>query len=202
MYLKTSQNGYHLSRPHCTIKCCRNPFSQWQRSVASIGQNSCNSVKSLYNTWPCPCFLHPRTDPMKGESFLGGNHATSIVEIVGMLMFALYHVIVLIVLINMLIAMMSHSFEDIQVRTLQRRHNERNGISNHWRPDGLLNRLFRRRSKKTPKLRVTSLCQGNSRWPMISPHKGPVTPKMFPFDDVIKQALNGRLCQHPRVPLH
>ena len=28
---------------------------------------------------------------------------------------------------------------------------------------GLLNRLFRRRSKKTSKLRVTGLCEGNSR---------------------------------------
>ena len=43
-----------------------------------------------------------------------GNHATSVVEGVGMLLFAIYHVAVLIVLINMLIAMMSHSFEDIQ----------------------------------------------------------------------------------------
>ena len=38
----------------------------------------------------------------------------------------------------------------------------------------------RRRSKKTSKLRVTG--HGN-RW--ISPYKGPITRKMFPFDDVI-----------------
>jgi len=31
------------------------------------------------------------------------------------MLFAVYHVTVIIVLINMLIAMMSHSFEDIQV---------------------------------------------------------------------------------------
>ena len=36
-----------------------------------------------------------------------------------------------------------------------------------------------RRSKKTSKFRVTGLCEGNS------PHKGTVTRKMFPFDDVI-----------------
>jgi len=48
-------------------------------------------------------------------SFPGGNHATSVVEGVGMFLFALYHVAIIIVLINMLIAMMSHSFEDIQV---------------------------------------------------------------------------------------
>ena len=43
----------------------------------------------------------------------------------------------------------------------------------------LLNRLFRRRSKKTSKLRVTGLCVGNSPGPVNSPHKGPVTQKCF-----------------------
>ena len=47
------------------------------------------------------------------------------------------------------------------------------------------NSLFRRRSKKTSKLRVTGLCVGNSPGPVNSLHKGPVTRKMFPFDDVI-----------------
>ena len=45
---------------------------------------------------------------------------------------------------------------------LQWRHNERNSVSNNWRLDGLLNRFFRRRSKKTSKLRVTGQCEGNS----------------------------------------
>ena len=31
----------------------------------------------------------------------------------------------------------------------------------------------------------TGLCAGNSPGPVNSPHKGPVTRKMFPFDDVI-----------------
>ena len=43
----------------------------------------------------------------------------------------------------------------------------------------------RHRSKKTSNLRVTGLCEGNSPGPVNSPHKGPVTRKMFPFDDVI-----------------
>ena len=47
----------------------------------------------------------------------------------------------------------------------------------------LLDCLFRSRSKKTSKLNVTGLCQGNS--PVNSQHKGPVTRKMFPFDAVI-----------------
>ena len=41
-------------------------------------------------------------------------------------------------------------------------HNEHDGVSNHQPYDCLLNRLFRRRSKETPKLRVTGLCAGNS----------------------------------------
>ena len=46
--------------------------------------------------------------------------------------------------------------------SLQWRHNERGGVTNHRRLDCLLNRLFRRRSKITSKFRVTSLCKGNS----------------------------------------
>ena len=47
-------------------------------------------------------------------------------------------------------------------RPLQWRHNERDSISNHQLHDRLLKRLFRRRSKKTSKLRVTGLCEENS----------------------------------------
>ena len=46
--------------------------------------------------------------------------------------------------------------------TLRWRHNERDGVSNHQPNDCLFSRLFRRRSKKTSKLRVTGLCAGNS----------------------------------------
>ena len=45
--------------------------------------------------------------------------------------------------------------------------------------DCLLNRLFRRRSTKTSKLRVAGYVG------VYSPHKGQVTRKMFPFNDVI-----------------
>ena len=57
------------------------------------------------------------------------------------------------------------------------RHNGHDGVSNHQPRDCLLNR----NSKKTSKLCVTGLCAGSSE----SPHKWPVTRKMFPFDDVI-----------------
>ena len=50
----------------------------------------------------------------------------------------------------------------INIIPLHRRHNECDGDSNHRRYDCLLSRLFRRRSMKTWKLRVTGLCEGNS----------------------------------------
>ena len=49
-----------------------------------------------------------------------------------------------------------------EIHPLRWRHNRRNSVSNHQPHDCLLNRLFRRRSKKTSKLRVAGLCAGNS----------------------------------------
>ena len=48
------------------------------------------------------------------------------------------------------------------VYALRWRHNERNGVSNRRRRNFLLKRLFRHKSKKTSKLRVTGLCTENS----------------------------------------
>ena len=45
---------------------------------------------------------------------------------------------------------------------LQWRHNGGDGVSNHQPHDCIPNRLFGRRSKKTSKLRVNGLCEGNS----------------------------------------
>ena len=75
----------------------------------------------------------------------------------------------------------------------QWRHNDRDGVLNHQPQDCLLNRLFRRRSKKTPKLRVTGLCEGNSPVTGEFPAERPVTRKMSPFDDVI-------MCYIKRLP--
>ncbi|XP_059156506.1 short transient receptor potential channel 7-like [Physella acuta] len=59
---------------------------------------------------------HPK--PNGGNLFTPDNpqlqNSTSLVETVGMYLYGIYHVVIIIVLINMLIAMMSHSFEDIQ----------------------------------------------------------------------------------------
>ena len=66
----------------------------------------------------------------------------------------------------------------------KQRHNERDGVSNHRLLDCLLNRLFRRRSKKTSKLRFTTLCEGNSPVAGAFPAQRPVMRKMFSFDEV------------------
>ena len=50
--------------------------------------------------------------------------------------------------------------------TLEWRHDDRDGVSNHQRLDCLLNRLFGRRSKKTSKIRVTGICGEIHRWPV------------------------------------
>ena len=42
-----------------------------------------------------------------------------------------------------------------------------------------------RRSKKTSRSASLDIVRGIHRWPVNSPHKGPVTRKTFPFDDVI-----------------
>ena len=46
--------------------------------------------------------------------------------------------------------------------TLEWRHNEHDGISKHQPHECLLNHLFTHRSKKTSKLQITGLCEGNS----------------------------------------
>ena len=85
-------------------------------------------------------------------------------------------------------------------KSLWWRHNDHDSVSNHQPHECLLNRLFRRRSKKTSKLRVTGLCVGNSPGPVNSPHKGPVTRKMFPFDDVIM--VHANLLVYTKTPWH
>ena len=64
------------------------------------------------------------------------------------------------------------------ISSLQWRHNGCDGISNHQPDDYLLNCVFRRRSKKTSKLRLTGF------WSVNPPHKKLVMQKMFPFNDV------------------
>ena len=74
--------------------------------------------------------------------------------------------------------------------TSQWRHNDHDSVSNHQPHGCLLKRLYMRWSKKTSKLCVTGLCEGNSPGSVNSPHKGPVARKMFPFDDAIMSSQN------------
>ena len=64
---------------------------------------------------------------------------------------------------------------------LQWRHNERVGVSDYQRLDCLLNRLFMRKSKKHQSSASLAFVSGIHRWPVNSPHKGPVTRKMLPL---------------------
>ena len=80
---------------------------------------------------------------------------------------------------------MNRRFAFNTLQELQRRHNERDGVSNHQPHDCFLNRSLRFRSKKTSKLRATGLCAGNSPVTGEFLAQWPVTPKMSPFDDVI-----------------
>ena len=69
--------------------------------------------------------------------------------------------------------------------TLQWRHNGRHGVSNHQPHEYLLNRLFRRRSRKYQSSVSLTFVREIYRWPVSYPHTGPVTQKLSPFDDVI-----------------
>ena len=52
------------------------------------------------------------------------------------------------------------------------------GVSNNWQVDCLLNSLFRRRTKKLSNIRITGyFVSGIHRWPVDSPHRGPVLPE-------------------------
>ena len=66
---------------------------------------------------------------------------------------------------------------------LQWRNNERDG--NHRRRGRLLNRLFRRRSKKTSKLRTNRLCEGNPTVTGGFSLQRASNAEKFPPDDVI-----------------
>ena len=69
--------------------------------------------------------------------------------------------------------------------TLQWCHNKRDGVSNHQPHDCLLN-SFSGADQRTRQISASlAFVQGIHRWP-----KGPVTLKMFPFDDVITSNRN------------
>ena len=68
------------------------------------------------------------------------------------------------------------------LQTLWRHQNEHDGISNYRRLDCLFNHLFMHRSKKTSNSMSLAFVREIHQWPVNSRHKGPIMPKMFPFD--------------------
>ena len=70
-------------------------------------------------------------------------------------------------------------------KPLQWHHNGHDGVSNHQPHDCLLNRYSGADQRKHQSSASLAFVQGIHRWPVNSPHKWPVTRKMFPLDDVI-----------------
>ena len=72
--------------------------------------------------------------------------------------------------------------------SLQWSHNYRDGVSNHRRLDCLLNRLIRRRSQKTSKLRVRGFYEGRSPVTSDFPaQRASNAENVLPIDDVIME---------------
>ena len=70
------------------------------------------------------------------------------------------------------------------------RHNEHDGVSNHQPHDCLLNLNSGADQRNHQRSASLAFVRGIHRWPVNSPHKWPVTRKMFPFDDVIMLQTN------------
>ena len=65
------------------------------------------------------------------------------------------------------------------------RHNGCDDVSNHQPHECLANRSFMPDQRKHQRSASLAFVRGIHRGPVNSPHKWPVTRKMFPFDDVI-----------------
>ena len=68
---------------------------------------------------------------------------------------------------------------------IQWRHNERDDVSNHQPHDCLLSLYLGADQRNYQSFASLAFVWGIGRWPVNSPHKGSVTRKRFPFDDVI-----------------
>ena len=77
-----------------------------------------------------------------------------------------------------------------QTITLRWRHNGCDSVSNDQPRECLLRRAHQRKHQSSASL---AFVRGIHRRPVNSPHKWPVTRKMFPFDDVIMIWTNGGL---------
>ena len=82
------------------------------------------------------------------------------------------------------------------VAPLQWCHYECDGVSKHQRHECLLNRFFRRKSKKTSKLRATGLCEVNPPVTGGFPAQRVSNAEMFLFDDVIMRCSEKQHVRH------
>ena len=73
---------------------------------------------------------------------------------------------------------------------LQWCHNGHNGVSTHQSHHCLLNVYSSADQRKHQSSASLAFVWGINRWPVKSPHKWPVTRKVFPFDDVIMVLLD------------
>ena len=87
-------------------------------------------------------------------------------------------------------------YEDLS-KTLHWGHNDYDGVSHHLPHSCLLNRLFKENIKAARHWPLNSL------GPVNSPHKGLITRKKFPFDDVIMiwPRYNGTALYNLRQPI-
>ena len=76
------------------------------------------------------------------------------------------------------------------LQSLQWRHNNNGGVSIHQRLDCLFNHFLGADQRKQQSSASLAFVRGIHWWPVDSPLKGPVTRKMFPFDDVIMMPVN------------
>ena len=115
---------------------------QCSASLAFVRGNHRGPVNSPHK-WPVTRKMFPFDDVIMHAEFIGGHINR----------FALSK--------TSLPSLFSNWYEHLNY-PLQWRHNRPYGVSNHHPHDCLLNRLFRRRSKKTSMLSVTGLCEGKS----------------------------------------
>ena len=78
-----------------------------------------------------------------------------------------------------------------KLKSVKWRHNEHNGVSNHQPHDCLLIPFIQDADQRKHQSSVwLAFVRGIHRWPVNSLHKGPITRKMFPFDDIAMRNLN------------
>ena len=75
------------------------------------------------------------------------------------------------------------------VWTLRWRHNGHDSVSNHQSRDCFLSRYLDAGQRKQQSSVSLAFVRWIHRRPVNSPHKWPVTRKMFPFDDVIMKSI-------------